>query len=55
MAVLKAMVMSMEYDMRVVHFGTFETFGKIPRSSDGQTVKLSDLPLDSKVVFISHR
>ena len=40
--------------MRVVLYQTFKSFGKLPRSSDKQTVPLSQVP-GKKVVFISHR
>lgn len=40
--------------MHVLRFKDFESFGKIPRSSDRQTVPLSKVP-GSKLVFISHR
>lgn len=40
--------------MRVVRFSSLEAFGELPRSSDNQTVLLSEKP-DAKIVFISHR
>jgi hypothetical protein len=41
--------------MLVVPFAKFQSFGKLPRSSDRIAVRLSEAPSDAAVVFISHR
>lgn len=41
--------------MLVVDYKTFKKHGRIPRSDDKVTKKLSDVPADAKLVFISHR
>ena len=41
--------------MRVVKYTTFKKHGRIPRSSDKLTVKLSEVPDDALLGFISHR
>jgi hypothetical protein len=41
--------------MRVVYFPAFESFGKLPRSSDGKTVDVSEIPGDTILVFVSHQ
>ena len=41
--------------MTVVSLTKFIEAGEMPRSTDGKSVDASDLPLESKVVFFSHR
>jgi hypothetical protein len=41
--------------MHVVDFKKFESFGKLPRSSDRITRDLCEVPGDTTLVFISHR
>ena len=43
-----------EAPMRVLRFLEFESFGKLPRSSDKKSVLISEVP-DYKIIFISHR
>jgi hypothetical protein len=41
--------------MRVVKFLDFQLFGKLPLSDHKMTEEISQLSLDSKMVFVSHR
>ncbi len=54
---LKNLLKSVHRDapMRVISLGAFRRLGKLPRSDDRLTVHVSEIPWDSKLIFISHR